>query len=137
MVQINVTGPTLADLQLELQQLMIKNEQLTLALKESEGCPLNVKNDLVTENWDLKHTISRIRYGKPVRTNEDREAINRLVTENQELRAQVGSLRYRCVQPSASVIHTHPVWENIKTFFFFLNIRLLLLMLFVTVCYIT
>jgi hypothetical protein len=39
----------------------------------------------MTENWDLQQSIGRIRYGKPTRSVEDRDTINRLQTENQDV----------------------------------------------------
>jgi L-rhamnose mutarotase len=100
--QAKYQGWSLAGLRSELQQLSAQNEALMGALKESESCRIDVQNELATENWDLKHTVGRIRYGKPIRSIEDRDVINRLQTENQELRAQVGTLRYRCIQPPLS-----------------------------------
>ena len=78
------------------------------------------RNELIAENFDLKHTIGRMRYGKPVRSIEDRDTINRLETENQELRAQVGKMRYRCAHPSdlaqPHVLRTLNVTEHLNKF---------------------
>lgn len=76
----------------ELSRLTSYNEELSRALKEmssqdSSNCRFDFQvNELMTENWDLKQSIGRIRYGKPTRSVEDRDTINHLQTENQEVR---------------------------------------------------
>lgn len=76
---------------MELQRLSSYNEELSRALKDlsvpdSTSCRFDFQvNELITENWDLKQSIGRIRYGKPTRSVEDRDTINRLQTENQDV----------------------------------------------------
>lgn len=105
-----IAGWSAEDWRSEVQRLTALNREMTRALKnqqfaDSASCrldfPLN-EVDLLTENWDLKQSIGRIRYGKPSRSLEDRDTINRLETENQDLRNIVGKLRYQCGQPSSS-----------------------------------
>lgn len=69
-------------------------------------------NELLSENWDLKRSVARIRYGRPVRSIEDRANINRLQTENDDLRAAVGKLRYQCGQLKTSTSETPRVDED-------------------------
>ncbi|XP_059352434.1 uncharacterized protein LOC130703856 isoform X2 [Daphnia carinata] len=101
-------GWTESDLLDEIKRLTSHNEELTRTLRElsgqdSTGCRFDLQlNELMSENWDLKQSIGRIRYGKPTRSVEDRDTINHLQTENQDLRATVGKLRYRCGQPLSS-----------------------------------
>ena len=83
------------DLRAELERLKMSNEELSRALNEMSVTqnPANCQSnqfgfqvsELMTENWDLKQSIGRIRYGKPVRSIEDRDTINRLQTENQDV----------------------------------------------------
>ena len=79
----------------EVQRLTALNEELMLSaerLAEELG-DLTTQNshfdhrlnELISENWDLKQSVGRIRYGKPVRSLEDRHTINILQTENQEV----------------------------------------------------
>lgn len=79
----------------EVQRLTALNEELKLSaerLAEELG-DLSTQNshfdhrlnELISENWDLKQSIGRIRYGRPVRSVEDRHTINILQTENQEV----------------------------------------------------
>lgn len=79
----------------EVQRLTALNEELKLSaerLAEELG-DLSMQNshfdhrlnELISENWDLKQSIGRIRYGRPVRSVEDRHTINILQTENQEV----------------------------------------------------
>ena len=86
-----------ADWKMELQRVLEQNEQLNRALNQQQesNCQSQQHNELLEENFDLKSTIGRIRYGKPVRSLDDRNKINRLEIENQELRTQVGKLRYK------------------------------------------
>ncbi|KZS06313.1 Uncharacterized protein APZ42_030254 [Daphnia magna] len=101
-------GWTENDLLVEIKRLTSHNEELTRTLRELSGqdsgdCRFDFQvNELLSENWDLKQSIGRIRYGKPTRSVEDRDTINHLQTENQDLRATVGKLRYRCGQPLSS-----------------------------------
>ena len=85
---------------------MAANEEMNRALNKdpANSCQLDFQmaNELMTENWDLKKSIGRIRYGRPARSMEDRDTINRLQTENQDLKATVGKLRYQCGQPIAA-----------------------------------
>ena len=95
-------GWTEDDWQTEIQRLTEENEELQRALDMNNN-PSNSRfdlqlNELLSENWDLKRSVARIRYGKPVRSIEDRANINRLQTENDDLRAAVGKLRYQCGQ---------------------------------------
>ncbi|KAI9550035.1 hypothetical protein GHT06_007626 [Daphnia sinensis] len=101
-------GWTESELLDEIKRLTSHNEELTRTLRElsepdSTSCRFDLQvNELLSENWDLKQSIGRIRYGKPTRSVEDRDTINHLQTENQDLRATVGKLRYRCGQPLSS-----------------------------------
>lgn len=78
-----------------MQRLAVLNEELKQAAERSadelhelasQNSQFDLRiNELITENWDLKQSIGRIRYGKPVRSIEDRHTINILQTENQEV----------------------------------------------------
>lgn len=107
-VEFLVAGWSDEDWLSEIRRLMAANEEMSQALNkdhyQSAADPSTCRvdpqmNELKTENWDLKQSIGRIRYGKPVRSLEDLDMINRLQTENQDLRATVGKLRYQCGQP--------------------------------------
>jgi hypothetical protein len=85
-------GWTEEDWLVEVKRLTSYNEDLNRALKDlssqdSTSCRFDFQvNELLTENWDLKQSIGRIRYGtKPTRSVEDRDTINRLQTENQDV----------------------------------------------------
>lgn len=79
----------------EVHRLTALNEELKIAAERSAEKLLNLAtqnahfdlriNELISENWDLKQSIGRLRYGRPVRSVEDRHAINTLETENQEV----------------------------------------------------
>ena len=77
-----------------------ENEELQRALDNNNNpssCRFDLQlNELLSENWDLKRSVARIRYGRPIRSIEDRANINRLQTENDDLRSTVGKLRYQC-----------------------------------------
>lgn len=88
----NVVGWTENDLLVEIKRLTSHNEELTRTLRELSGqdsgdCRFDFQvNELLSENWDLKQSIGRIRYGKPTRSVEDRDTINHLQTENQDVK---------------------------------------------------
>lgn len=104
----------------EVQRLTALNREMNQALRnqhaeDSNSCRFDFHvNDLLTENWDLKQSIGRIRYGKPTRSLEDRDTINRLETENQDLRNTVGKLRYQCGQPSLIPMPQQDLLNGIK-----------------------
>jgi len=81
---------SLTDLQFEVQRLGLLNKELNRALGDiKKSCRVDVQNELKSENWELKHAIGRIRYGRPTRSVEDTNAIDRLQSENEQLRTLV------------------------------------------------
>ena len=79
-----------ADLEFETERLRLLNEELNRALKDVKtDCRFDILNELKSENLELKHMIGSMRYGKPARSAEDINTINRLQVENEELRTLI------------------------------------------------